>query len=138
MIIWILLIALIMTTISIVLGFIFGYTKNRNFRKGISTGVAICLCLILFCSTLGGIYSGQVNALKTEYENIMLYNEVVSDCDNEEVRFGHYEKIHEYNENYNHMVEIAANGFFGVLVPKNWSNDCGPITFYFRGANYGD
>ena len=138
MIIWILLIALIVTAISIIVGTVFGYAKNRGFRKGIFIGVAICVGLIVFCLVLGGSYANQVSEIKANYEDIMLYNGVVSECDNEEVRFGHYEKIHEYNASYERMTEIADNEFFGALVPKNWSDGFGPIAFYFRGVGYGD
>ena len=134
MIIWILLIALIITAISIIVGTVFGYAKNRSFRRGVYIGVAICVGLITFCLILGGQYDNKVDALKAQYEDIMLYNDVVAECDNEEVRFGHYEKIFAFNAEYNEMVEIAENEIFGALVSSDWSDGFGPITFVFRGA----
>ena len=137
MIIWILLIALIVTAIAITLGVVFGYTKSRKFRKAVYIAVAVCVGLVTFCGILGNTYANEVAALKNNYSDIMLYHDVVSECDNEEVRFGHYEKIHAYNEQYDRMVAIADNSWFGTLVRANWSDGFGPIEFYFRGV-YGD
>lgn len=134
MIIWILLIALVITAIATILGTVFGYAKNRSFRKGVYIGVAICVGLITFCLILGGQYDNKVDALKAQYEDIMLYHDVVTECDNEEVRFGHYEKIFAFNTKYNEMVEIAEDEIFGALVPSDWSDGFGPITFVFRGG----
>ena len=135
MIIWILLIALIITAITIVLGFIFGYTKNRNFRKCVSIGTGICAILTIFCMVLGGIYADNVADLKVQYEDIMLYNEIVNECDDEAVRFGHYEKVYDFNERYHKMEVIADGDIFGALVPADWSDGFGPITFVFRGGH---
>lgn len=137
MIIWILLIALIITIAAILVGFMFGHTKSKNYRKGIYVGVSICAVLIAFCMILGSIYHSEVNKLQTQYNDIMLYNEVVELCDNEQVRFGHYEKIEAFNEAYDRLAAIEKDFMFGTLFPKDWSADMGKIDFYFRGVNYG-
>lgn len=137
MIIWILLIALIITAVAITLGIVFGYTKSRKFRKAAYIAFAVCTVLAIFCGVLGNIYANEVAALEANYSDIMLYHDVVSECDNEEVRFGHYEKIHAYNEQYAQMVEVADDYWFGSLVRDDWSDGFGPIEFYFRGV-YGE
>ena len=134
MIIWILLIALIITAITIILGVVFGYTKNRGYRKCMLTEVGICAILIAFCMVLGGIYANDIADLKVQYEDIMLYHEVVNECDDEAVRFGHYEKVYDFNERYHEMEVIADDDIFGALVSANWSDGFGPITFVFRGG----
>ena len=135
MIIQILLAACIITAITIVLGIAFGYTKNRDFCKCIFTGVGICAILMTFCMILGGIYANDVADLKTQYEDIMLYHEVVNECDDETVRFGHYEKVYDFNERYHEMEIIADGEVFGALVSADWSNGFGPIDFVFRGGH---
>ena len=136
MIIWILLIALVVTTAAILVGSVFGRTKSKSYRNGIYAGVGICAALIVFCMILGGIYHSEVNELQAQYNDIMLYNEVVELCDNEQVRFGHYEKIEAFNEAYDRLAVIEEDFIFGALFPKNWSADMGKIDFYFRGVNY--
>lgn len=137
MIIWILLIALIVTVAAILLGVVFGRAKNKSYRKGLYVGIAICVGLITFCLILGGIYNSELNELKSNYNDIMLYNEVVELCENEQVRFGHYEKIEAYNDAYDSFAISAENFMFGTLIPTDWSEDIGKIDFYFRGVDYG-
>lgn len=137
MIIWILLIALVITAAAILVGAVFGRAKSKNYRRGIYVGVGICAILIAFCMIVGGIYHSEVSELQAQYNDIMLYNEVVELCENEQVRFGHYEKIAAFNEEYDRLAVIEEDFMFGTLFPKNWSENMGKIDFYFRGVNYG-
>ena len=137
MIIWILLIALVVTAAAILVGFVFGHAKSKNYCRGVYVSVGICAALIAFCMILGGIYNTAVNDLQAQYNDIMLYNEVVELCDNEQVRFGHYEKIEAFNKAYDRLAVIEEDFMFGTLFPKDWSADMGKIDFYFRGVNYG-
>lgn len=137
MIIWILLIALVATAVAILVGVVFGRAKSKGYRRGIYAGVSACAILMAFCMILSGIYHSEVNELQAQYDDIMLYNEVVELCENEQVRFGHYEKIATFNDAYDRLAVMEENFMFGTLFPKNWSADMGKIEFYFRGVNYG-
>ena len=137
MIIWILLIALVITTIVTLVGIVFGRAKSKSYRKGIFAGVAVCVVLIAFCIVLSGIYHSEVNELQTQYNDIMLYDEIVEMCENEQVRFGHYEKIKAFNVAYDRLAAIEEDFMFGTLFPKGWSEDMSKIDFYFRGVSYG-
>ena len=137
MIIWILLIALVVTVAAILVGSVFGRTKSKSYRRGIYVGISICAVLIAFCTVLSGIYHTEVSELQAQYDDIMLYNETVELCDNEQVRFGHYEKIKAFNEAYDRLVVIEEDFMFGALFPEDWSADMSKIDFYFRGVNYG-
>jgi hypothetical protein len=83
---------------------------------------------------LGSIYANDVADLKAQYEDIILYHEVVSECDDEAVRFGHYEKVCAFNERYHEMEVIADGDIFGALVSADWSDEISPIIFVFRGG----
>ena len=137
MIIWILLIALVVTIAAVMVGSVFGRTKSKSYRRGIYVGIGICVVLIVFCMVLGSIYQSEVAELQAQYNDIMLYNETVELCENEQVRFGHYEKIKAFNEAYDRLVVIEEDFMFGALFPEDWSADMGKINFYFRGVNYG-
>jgi hypothetical protein len=137
MIIWILLSALVITVAAILVGVVFGYTKSTNYRKGIFLGIVACVALFVFCMAISGIYHSEVNELQAQYNNIMLYDEIVELCDNEQVRFGHYEKIEAFNAEYDRLVELEEGFMLGALFPKDWSADMGKIDFYFRGVNDG-
>jgi low affinity Fe/Cu permease len=131
------LIALVITAAIILVGFVFGHIRSKSYRKGIYMAAGVCAALIAFCMILGGIYNSEVSELQAQYDNIMLYNEVVELCENEQVRFGHYEKIEAFNKAYDRLALIEENFMFGTLFPKNWSANMGKIDFYFRGVNYG-
>jgi low affinity Fe/Cu permease len=137
MIIWILLIALVVTGAAILVGTVFGRAKSKSYRNGIYVGAGICAVLLVFCMILGSIYHSEVSELQAQYNDIMLYNEVVELCENEQVRFGHYEKIVAFNEAYDRLAATEEDFMFGTLFPKNWSADMSKIDFYFRGVNYG-
>lgn len=137
MIIWILLIALVVTVAAILVGSVFGRTKFKSYRRGIYVGIGICAVLIAFCTVLGSIYQSEISELQAQYDDIMLYNETVELCENEQVRFGHYEKIKAFNEAYDRLAVIEEDFMFGALFPEDWSAGMGKINFYFRGVNYG-
>ncbi len=137
MIIFILLIALVVTAVAILVGSMSGRTKSKNYRKGIYVGVGICAALIAFCMILGDIYNSDVNKLQAQYNDIMLYNEIVELCDNEQVRFGHYERIEAFNETYDRLAKLNEDFMLGALFPKDWSAGMDKIDFYFRGVDYG-
>ena len=44
--------------------------------------------------------------------------------------------INEYNEMYDEVVEIAANKWYGALVPKHWSTNIDTIDFRLNGVQY--
>lgn len=135
MIIWILLIALVITVAAILIGVVFGYTKSTIYRKSICVSIVACIALFVFCMIIRGIYHSEANELQAQYNDIMLYNEIVELCDNEQVRFGHYEKIEAFNEEYDRLVEIEEGFMLGTLFPKDWFADMNKIDFHFRGAN---
>jgi Kef-type K+ transport system membrane component KefB len=136
MLVWILLVSLIVAAVATVLGIVFKYGRNKQYRKGLWISYAVCVVLLIFSVTLGSIYAGEVNTLQYEYDNIMLYNDVVADCENEAVRFGHYEKIHAFNDEYNRLTAASENYFFGDLFPHDWSANMSVIEFQFRGVDY--
>lgn len=136
MIIWILLIALVVTAAAILVGSAFDRVKSKSYRRGVYIGISICAVLMAFCMVLGNIYHSEVNELQAQYNDIMLYNEIVEMCDNEQVRFGHYEKIKVFNEEYDRLAMLEEDFMFGTLFPKNWSTGMGKIDFYFRGVSY--
>lgn len=135
--IYVLLAILLVTIAATVCMLAFDMQKNKTFRFWTHIGIIISGILIAFSMILGSIYRNDIDKLKAQYNDIMLYHEVVSECNNEQVRFGHYEKISEFNKAYNEMVAAESNVWFGGLLPSNWSEDMAVINFYFRGVNYG-
>ena len=72
------------------------------------------------------------------YDELIIYHEMVSECDNEEVRFAHYERVRDFNEAYYAIYRMADNSWFGSLVASDWNETMSPLEFYFHGVDYGD
>ena len=98
--IYVLLAVLLVTAAAMICMMVFGLQKNKTYRFWTRAGVVASAILVTFCLVLGSIYSHDVANLQTQYNDIMLYHDVVSNCENEQVRFGHYEKISEFNNAY--------------------------------------
>lgn len=135
MIVSILMATFIITAIAVLCGIVF-CVKSRTYYMSICFGIALCISLLFVCGIFNLVGREDLNSLQIQYANIMLYNEVVEVCDNEQVRFGHYEKIEAYNEAYENFAETANDVLIGSLMPKNWSEGISKIDFYFRGVNY--
>lgn len=115
---------------------VFGYCGNKGYRKMLSVNYIVCAVLLVLCVMGSCIFTNGVNNLQNEYDDIMLYHNIVSDSTNEEVRFGHYEKVTDFNSRYYSMLEAAENSWYGVLIAADWSENMEPIEFYFRGVDY--
>lgn len=122
-------------TVALLVGSVVGPAKSKNYHKWTYIGVGVCVVLFALCIILNGEFSSEVNELQAQYDDIMLYNEIVELSDNEQVRFGHYEKIEDFNEEYDRLVGIDESTMFGNLFPKDWSTDMSKIDFNFRGVN---
>jgi hypothetical protein len=80
--------------------------------------------------------SASVSRLETEYDNIMLYYNTVSNSPNEYVRFDFYNRVNEFNANYENVVEQSKSSWIGAFFDKDWSNRIAPIVFELHGDEY--
>ena len=116
----------------------FGYNGNKSYRKLLLAVYITCALLIGFCISLSCVYGSNVANLQNEYDNIMLYHDIVSDSTNEAVRFGHYEKVSDFNEKYANMEAQSQSKWFGSLIASDWTENMSLIDFQFRGVNYAE
>lgn len=125
--------AVAIAIITIVVGTVFGYFKNRTLKfifRGAVIAAAFCG---IFCGVLGGIYANDVNEIKTTYTDLALYQPLVEETSNEYIRYDFYDKVNTYNEMYDTMESNAASDWFGALVNKNWNENCAHIDFFLHG-----
>lgn len=96
--------------------------------------MALCLMVIFGASCLIGIAvcSKEISDLRAEHDHIMIYYDVVDQCDNEYVRFDFYQEVEDYNAYYAAVVKSAASPWKGVFYPENWQEEVMPIEFYLR------
>jgi hypothetical protein len=90
---------------------------------------------IVFGIACGVTVSGtrlQVNDLRQEYEDILVYYDLINTCDNEYVRFDFYKRVEQYNNQYEALVEDSKSAWVGLFYPGGWQEEFGTIDFLLR------
>ncbi len=126
-----LLVAALIAAAGLVVRLVFKYNEAWLNRVVI---MALCL-VVLFgtCSIIGvSVCREEIVDLRSEYNHIMIYYDVVNQCDNEYVRFDFYQEIRDYNVAYAMAVKNAAGPWKGAFYPENWQEQILPIEFYLR------
>lgn len=98
--------------------------------------LALSLVFGAAAGVAGASARASVSRLETEYDNIMLYYNTVSNSPNEYVRFDFYNRVNEFNANYEDIVERSKNIWVGAFFDKDWSNRIAPIVFELHGDEY--
>ena len=88
-------------------------------------------CISFFCASQ---FEGQNRDIHTMYEDLIIYNDIVQTSDDEAVRFAHYERVKEYNEDYKRLEKTSKSKWVGFFVKKDWNVDVAPIEFYLFGS----
>lgn len=98
--------------------------------------LALSLGLGAAAGIAGATTRASVSRLETEYDNLMLYYNTVSNSPNEYVRFDFYNRVNEFNANYEDIVERSKSIWVGAFFDKDWSNEIAPIVFELHGDEY--
>lgn len=126
-----LLISALVATAGLTTRFIFKHNETWLNRV-----VIAALCLTVFfganCGIGVAVCSNQIANLRTERDRIMIYYDIVDQCENEYVRFDFYQEVEDYNAAYATAVKDAASPWRNVFYPSNWQEEITPIEFYLR------
>lgn len=114
---------------------VFG-SKNHLLRRGFSLGLVLSILLMAFCGVYSGIARDKFVGLRAEYSDLMLYYNTVNNSTNEYVRYDYYEKVMDYNEDYENYQEQTENSWVGALCSKDWGLGIGLIDFQLHGDDY--
>lgn len=130
-----LLIALLVALAGIVVKMIFK-VKWPWMNRIIIGMLALSLVFGAAAGIAGASATARVNRLEAEYDNIMLYYNTVSNSPNEYVRYDFYNRVNEFNANYEDIVERSKSIWVGAFFDKDWSNEIAPIVFELHGDEY--
>lgn len=130
-----LLIALLVAMAGIVVKLIFK-VKWPWMNRIVIAMLALSLGLGAAAGIAGATTRASVSRLETEYDNLMLYYNTVSNSPNEYVRFDFYNRVNEFNANYEDIVERSKSIWVGAFFDKDWSNEIAPIVFELHGDEY--
>lgn len=98
--------------------------------------VALSIAMSVVAGVANSVVAHNVNTLQEEYDNIMLYYNTVSNSPNEYVRYDFYNRVNEFNINYENIVERSKSTWVGAFFDKDWSNEMAPIVFELHGDEY--
>ena len=91
----------------------------------------IGLIVCIFCHSQ---FVRNINEMKEDYEELMIYNDAIALSVDEKARFWHYERIKEYNEDYKRMERNKKNIWVSSFVPNDWNEGIELIDFHFFGG----
>lgn len=94
----------------------------------VAVAIAVAFCFAAFLISLEGSATTD-----TEYEQLMLYKEIVEETNDEAVRFDFYQRVQEWNENYIDWYERENSNWSDWTISDNkYSENIGPIDFELR------
>lgn len=102
----------------------------------IALGIAIVSGIA--CGVTASGTHRQVDNLRQEYENILIYYNTIDTCDNEYVRFDFYERVERYNNQYEALAEDSESAWVGIFYPDGWQEEFGTIDFLLRDGTESD
>lgn len=110
------------------------------FKYSLRSYLGLTLICLLVVSLLMGCWNAQVchrassdvQELKATYNDLTLYQDTVSYCANEYVRFDFYIKVQEYNEAYNKYLKTCEDGWVNCWYKADKVADISTIDFYLN------
>lgn len=126
------IIIMIVAFVIAVMTIIVVYNEYDNFIPLMVIAIVLALCLGFFNTLMRIEYIDIHEKLHTEYEEIVLLLDSVDQSDNEYLRHIFFEKVQEYNRQYDLYVQDLDNPWFDWLVYGN-VDDIERIEFNWRG-----
>ena len=108
------------------------YNKD-GFVPVLAVSSLLFLSLVIFCAAMRVSYIDIHENLHAEYEEMSLLLDSVDQSDNEYLRHIFYERVEEYNKQYDLYVQDLNSPWFNWLVYEN-VDDIEPIEFDWRGV----
>lgn len=135
-ILFILLIALILTAAAIIVPAIFHY-KAKWLGTVVCIGLGICLAFGATSILVADNANETADWLKQESADILLYYNTVNYSDNEYVRYDFYDRVMNYNRVYTAYQEASVAPLTSWLYDTDVLGECGPIDFMLNAGTYG-
>jgi hypothetical protein len=125
-----LLISIIVLIAAIVCLFVFKLGNSKGFVKFTVWMFVVSFLLGAFCGVYSAIMNNKIADMRVAYKDIMIYDNVIQSTLDESARFGHYEKVKAFNNEYKLMEHCSKSAWTGKLVPKDWDENINYVDFY--------
>jgi ABC-type transport system involved in Fe-S cluster assembly fused permease/ATPase subunit len=96
------------------------------------------IVLALICgifAIIGNVAASiQMKDLIEDHETLLTYFNAVEYSENEYMRFDYYNRVNDFNERYNTVIEQSNSLWVGWFYDLDLIKDIGPVDFYLRGG----
>lgn len=130
-----LLIAFLVLVAAIVIRVIFNPAWQWLNRVIIALGV-LSLVLALGVNIGCGVAKVNTEDIQEHYDTIMLYYDIIDTSRNEYVRFDFYNRVQDYNAEYEDFVEKTESIWGGAFYSDEWVGSIAPIDFMLIGSSH--
>ena len=98
--------------------------------------MAAAIVAVSLCPVVRSDFNSECKARQQEYEELMLYKDLVEKSDSERVRYDFYQKVENWNTRYHNAARLAEDEQFQDWFGMYWCNyyyGTGPIEFELKG-----
>lgn len=107
-----------------------------SIRSYLGLTLLILLVITLALGCCNAIAATQADNHRQElmgtYSELTLYQDTISYCGNEYVRFDFYTRVQEYNERYNNYQKLSDSALIGVWYKTDKIADIGIVDFFLN------
>lgn len=111
---------------------IFRCERFTVFRHILVWSLAIALLSCIFSAAFSSSMRDELIALQNEYNNLMVYYDIVNDSTDEVVRYDYYTNVLDYNERYRRLQENNKSFWIGCFMTDEKMETLSTIDFYLR------
>jgi hypothetical protein len=98
--------------------------------------IAVAIVAVILCPVVRSNFGKECAAKQQEYEELMLYKDLVEESDSERVRYDFYKRVENWNTRYYNAARLMENEQFQNWFGIYWCNcyyGTGPIEFELKG-----
>lgn len=99
----------------------------------LATILAMVMIILIFISlSFRSNLINRANALEKQYDDLLIYNEMLVDVKSELMRYKHFSNINDYNTQYETLVSDYNSKFMKYIYPKDLLDNLDYIEFKFN------
>lgn len=122
--------------IFILIGLSYGIIRGNDIIIGVALILVIMSTILLILSGVAALSVESDRAAKyAEFESIIMYNTVVEESNDMELKWRHQGRVDEWNENMRNYEKSRDNWFFGLMFCPNIYKDCQIIETQFYSSD---
>lgn len=107
-------------------------------KQIVALGIFLCVITGAVCGLGTAICHSDIAKAKAEHEDLMLYYYTVVNSNNEYLRYDYYNKVNDYNAEYNRLLEVSESKWSNWFCDQTALAEFGTIDFMLHGDGYGE